>query len=171
MTDELKDLEDTLKRVEPACLSPELLDRLDSAMSRWKELDFDGGAESKVVPFPQAEDQKGGNRDSIFSLPWLSAAAAVAILGASAAIFMSPDESMPQPQIVEKVEAKPSLPQLQRNFTNVSGDRLYWKDEHQPMRQMSLEYVDRVRVQDENGRVFLLEQPKRQTFLVPMRTD
>jgi len=170
MTDDLKELENTLRRVQPSRLSPDLLDRLDQAMSKWEQHAPTEETESNVVPFPTAPTAK--KPWSLFSPQGLSAAAAVAILGASVAIFVTPSDQVGDNTVAEEnVAPIQQAPKLNRNFTNVTADRMYWNDDKQPMRQLSLDYVDSLQVTDDQGRVLLLEQPKRRTFLVPLQTD
>ncbi len=170
MTDDLKELENALRHVQPSRLSPDLLDRLDQAMQKWEQHTPESEEESNVVPFPATQPAK--KSWSLFSSQGLSAAAAVAILGASAAVFLTPSTQKPEEAVAqESSSAQQSAPKLNRNFTNVTADRMYWNDDKQPMRQLSLDYVDSLQVTDDQGRVLLLKQPKRRTFLVPLQTD
>ena len=127
---ELKKLEEELKGFAPSPLSGDVLSRMVDAMDRWEEMDNssdDSLVESlpsekvsagkisagKVVTFPVEESQSPSWR------PTWAAAAAVAVLGATAAVFFPKQPNEP----VAAHEGAGSVPLLrQASFVPVDAE-------------------------------------------------
>jgi len=107
---DLTDLEVHLDGLSPALMSDELLTRMSEAMDRWQEQDT---AAEKVVPFQKANHQPTRH---FFSRGMLSAAAAVAVMGAVTALVMPRMSNSPDGETLAAGGAAPT--QLSEGFDN-----------------------------------------------------
>lgn len=173
MTDELKELEETLASAKPAPLSAEQLARFTSAMENWEEHEAKP-SESNVVPFPgSATAEKAGSQSGkTFGGRAVAIAACVALMGAATAVWVtSPEQETATAETQPVTTGKMIPPELKRNFFNVSDDRTFFNEADQPMRQMSIDYSEEVKLQDDQGRTIIMTEPKRQTVVVPIETN
>ena len=113
----------------------------------------------------------------------LAAAAAVAMLGAAAALF-APRADTPQVAIATRPTTVPSpVPQAATPASNfvpatfntglsqASDEGVVWQDATQPRRVVKVVYWDRVTLVDPDGRKVEVEQPRVEYILVPEKID
>jgi hypothetical protein len=134
-----------------------------------------------VIPFPTAPRATADARQQ--RRPMLAAAAAVAILGATAALFVprhdSPGATMAA--IPRTTEARPlqsppaTTPILPAAFntglSQASDEGVVWQGNKSPQRVVKVVYWDRVTVVDPSGRKIEVEQPRIEYILVPEKID
>jgi hypothetical protein len=212
MSPDLQELEAKLSALRPAALDPGLLARLaDTATSGPANLTPDaalleatlGGlrpaplppaltavlewpapaAPATVIPFPTTAPT--ANRPSYWNRPMLAAAAAVAILGASAALFMPRHDSPPA-----TVAAKPPTPPraapamapaapssgfmpatFNTGLSQVRDEGVVWQGANQPRRVIKVIYRDTFTLVDADGREIEVVQPRVEYILLPEKID
>ena len=174
MDAELKQLEEELERLAPEALPEGLISRMAAAMDNWQESE----REEKVVPFPQHVE----DGSSVWSGFWKTAAA-VALLGAAAALMM-PGTTEPSsgPVAASVVQPAPPLfkPASQAKFSPVSAERNVVNAEQQgrivvvggvPHRCVRVNCLDNFKYVDGSGAQIHVERPSVDFVLVPVRPD
>ncbi|MCP5536199.1 MAG: hypothetical protein H7A51_08195 [Akkermansiaceae bacterium] len=181
------ELEVHLGHMAPATMPTDMLNRMVRAMDRWHE---QVPVEEKVVPFGES----GGDRTSAgkkSSGGMLAAAAAVAMLGAAMALVSphflndsSSQESTPVAGVnrpdnsalsmvghVEPHDAWLIPDSLSHNVTNTSDNGVIIAGDNTPHRCIRVDYIDRVKVQDDQGREFEIKRPGVRYMLLPVETN
>lgn len=126
---------------------------------------------TKVTAFPAAH--KTAERKA--PRAWWSVAAAVALLGASAA-FLVPGKretaGIAASRPVSPAAADGFVPaSFDRDFSGVSDQGVVWSKDNRPHRVVKVGYMERVRLTNPDGRVAEVEQPREQYILVPVSGD
>ena len=194
---ELVDLEERLGTLSPSSLSPDVLTRIAEAMDKWHE---HVPVEEKVVAFNQLEEaapkQQIERTSKLANFRMYSAAAAVALLGALAAVVLPTweNEATPTVATTDSVESfnNTSLPVQSASRVNISTeasnawlvpDSLSHKVTHTsdagvimshdniPHRSIRIDYVDGIKVLDEDGREIEINRPGVQYMLIPVETN
>lgn len=201
--------ENDLRKFRPAALRPALLDRLDACASgTWRETSpAEDAAESrlaahspatlspelmaslesivapvafpqdrKIVLFPARQEEPVRRKHH----GWYSAAAAVAICGALAALFV-PMERKP---VVAKAQPGPSsAPKataaageltpagFRRGISEARDEGVVWQSADKAHQVLRVVYKDTVTLKDPNGRIYQVEEPRVEYILVPARID
>jgi hypothetical protein len=213
MSPDLQELEAKLGALRPAALDPGLLARLaDSAsgdlttlpppVARLEAslrglrpaalpaalaaaLELPAVPEPVVIPFPTAAQPAARARH--WNRPMLAAAAAVAILGASAALFM-PRQDPAAGQVAAAPPAAPrTAPEVRpapagrpsslvpaafnTGLSEARDEGVVWQDANQPRRVVKVVYWDRVTLVDAQGRKVEVEKPRIEYLLVPEKID
>jgi hypothetical protein len=172
--------ENSLRRIQPARLSASLMAALDATLTAPAAT-----ADAAIVPFPQvppapAAHLRHGRRQM------LAAAAAVALLGAAAALFIPGKHSprsaaapaAPSPQ-APAFAAAPTSP-ASRNFvpaafntglSQASDEGVLWQSKNQPTRVVKVVYWDRVTLVNPEGKKIEYEKPRVEYILVPEEID
>jgi len=166
----------SLRQSQPAKLAPALMAALVATL--------DAPHVTTVVPFPQAAPAPVGRRHS--HRPMLSAAAAVALLGVAAALFL-PGKSRPrtaatpiaQPPQVAPFANAPAPPAAQNfvpaafntGLSQASDEGVLWQSKNQPQRVVKVVYWDRVTLVNPEGRKIEYEKPRVEYILVPEKID
>jgi len=187
-SDDLDDLEIHLGQMAPATMPEDILGRMVRAMDSWHE---HVPVEEKVVPFGES----GGEREEAtpsrkrYGSGMLAAAAAVAMLGAVTALVMPrlmnesdvggvvatvEDTIVPDRQITAFSEPRDAwiVPDsLSHKVTNTSDRGVVVSRDNTPHRCIRVEYVDRIKVQDEEGREIEIERPGVDIMLLPVETN
>ena len=142
---------------------------------------------ANVIPF-QGTKQPVTHRH--WNRPMLAAAAAVAILGASAALFM-PGHDSPPSAVATHTPTAPAAPSatpghtrapvapsanfvpadFNTGFSQASDEGVVWQDANQPRRVVKVVYWDRVTLVNPDGRKVEVEQPRIEYILVPEKID
>lgn len=174
MDAELKELEAELERIAPNALPEGLISRMAAAMDGWQENE----REEKVVPFPKQEEARPG---------WTGfwrAAAAVAILGAAAALLVPGKDkhagtvAAVQPQAVSDTWIQPTT--LKPAFSPVSAERNVVSAENQgrivliggvPHQCVRVDSLDHVEYADQSGATIHVKKPAVDFMLIPLRPD
>lgn len=162
----------------PSALSNSLLNTLSQAPF---------AVDEKIVLFNgvnRTEAKAGKNNIFRFNI---AAAAAVALLGSIAA-FMVPQSNEPTPIIVsnsspgslEEVAVPYVAPSENQNFATASFDTslretkdegVIWSSAFQPQRIMRFTYSDEVTVENEDGQMVQVKQPRVEYVIIPEKVD
>jgi len=208
--DGLGDLEIRLSQLSPSVMPEDMLARMSDAMDRWQDFT---PSEEKVVAFaPQKRHKKSGGLNG----GMLSAAAAVALLGAVAALAWPQVNVKSSPSVAQATQSASTVvmnnPSLQSTpvglessvmgassvsampsfATNLSSnvqpvtfttDALTHKvvgtqdrgvvlsKQNVPHRCIRIEYVDRIKGTDAQGRKIEVETPGVDFMLIPIETN
>ncbi len=173
-------LETSLRQVRPAPLSPSFMAALEATLG--------GGTttvETSIIPFPQSSPPAVAHTRHA-KRPMFAAAAAVALLGALAALY-TPGKS-PQPTLAATATPAPQAPArttapaspASQNFvpagfntglSQTSDEGVVWKAKDQPRRVVKVVYWDRVTFVNPEGRKIEYEKPRVEYLLVPEKID
>jgi len=197
-------LESELSRLEPPGLNAGLLDRLEAcAYGNWLELtseEIHFEAELRALFKPAAVPIRLHTRLEALSgtlspatpeniapmpvhvvgtknrrRPWWSSAAAVAILGATAA-WMLPQKSGLQPtQGPASVASAPTIQSpsafvpasVNRVLSETHDEGIIWKQNQTPHRVLKVVYDEHVTLKDPSGKTYQVKQPRVEYFVVP----
>ncbi|MES2996793.1 MAG: hypothetical protein V4733_08285 [Verrucomicrobiota bacterium] len=168
-------VEETCWQNEVRNISPQPLN--DVQLDRFSAL-FDGvlfQGNDRVAPFFAAAKQPVAS--SAGRRSWWGAAAAVGILGASAAwmiptsrnqdaISGNQNTAIPAPASAAVGEEFVSAG-MKRNFSYVNDQGVVWSKDRHPHRVKEVGYTERVRYTDAKGRVLEVQQPRVEIILVP----
>ncbi len=194
---ELKDLEAHLELLAPAGISSDVLSRMSEAMDRWHE---HVPVEEKVVSFdssePVLETSNNGDTTRKSGLNIYAAAAAVALLGAAAALVFPGWSQSTNTQLVSAEEPPRELiattpvpaigdvdvvadnqyswpvpDSLSHKVLNAQDAGVVMSRDNIPHRNIRIDYIDRVKVLDQNGRVIELNRPGVRYILLPVKTN
>lgn len=167
---ELSDLEECLRRLVPYGVPENLISRLDDAMARWHE---EVPIDEKIVEI------NPGVKSSSSSWYGIRSVAAVAILGACAAIFSSNLFSEPN-RVAERI---PDLtnglttpvvftPKDARSSVVSAKDHgVVWTKGGQPLRCLEVQVNNELQFVNERGEKLIIEQPKREVTFTPVKFD
>ena len=187
---DLTELEVHLDRLSPAAVSDGMLDRMSQAMDRWHE---DVSDEVNVVPFNENRQRHQSTR-RFFGGGMLSAAAAVAVLGVVTA-FVYPHLTSPQSSSIAQVES--ATPQhlsntvissshsdtsvvqnawvtseaLSHKVTSTRDRGVIFSDDNIPHRCIRIDYIDKIKVIDKEGREIEIKTPGVNYMLIPVETN
>jgi hypothetical protein len=160
-----------LRATTPAALPPSLMASLEAAV---RDVPFPTNV--KIVAFPQGRTPTT-NREP--KRRWWSAAAAVAILGASAAFLVPARQNdapatanntpVTRPTITPNTQLTPAG--FNRGLSEASDEGVIWQSENRPHRVLRVVYKDQVTLRDENGRTYQVERPRVEYILVPAKAD
>ncbi len=184
------ELEQHLGQLAPSPMPDDIIERMVKAMDRWHE---QVPVEEKVVPFGN-QPPTAGKRKKTFGGGMLASAAAVALLGAVTALMFphfSGESRSPvaaatagasENITASAVSSRPSVAapapareawlvpdSLSHNVTNTTSEGVIMA-ENTPHRCIRVDYVDRVKVQDEDGREIIVRRPGVKYLMLPMET-
>ena len=169
--------ENSLRQIQPAALTPALMAALEATLTRGA-----APAAPAIVPFPQsaAHHPRHAHR------PMLAAAAAVALLGAAAALFL-PGKGSPhmaatpasRPAPTQPFTTPPPSPNSQNfvpaafntGLSQASDVGVIWQTKNQPQRVVKVVYWDRVTLVNPDGRKIECEVPRIEYILDPEKID
>ncbi|MEI6656800.1 MAG: hypothetical protein WCP45_18695 [Verrucomicrobiota bacterium] len=172
-------LETSLRRMRPAALPPSLMATLEATLGTTAAT-----LNSTIIPFPQSPPAdvvrtRHGRR------PMFAAAAAVALLGALAALYSPGKGPRPlatsaatSPQAPVPTAATPSP--ASQNFvpagfntglSQASDEGVVWQTKDQPRRVVKVVYWDRVTFVNPEGKKIEYEKPRVEYLLVPEKID
>ena len=158
--------EQVLRRTSPASLDSEFLGSLEAIV---RDVPFK--VDEKVVLFPIT------NRNVIHKRSLWSAAAAVAIMGALAALIMPAGKPTAQTVAQSRTPAATaSTPNFvpasfNRGLSEVNDEGVIWKSNNQPHSLVRVVYKDQITLKDAQGRTVEVERPSVEYMLVPAKTD
>ena len=167
-------IESRLAAMQPAAMSPVLLDKMLEAVTR---LPFP--VSDKVVLFPGAAKPSAKPTSR---RPWYAAAAAVAVAGAFTAMMVdkSPVASPVSGPVVKDFTP---LPKIRNNVSengivsastglqDATDQGVRWTRDGKPMRMVRVEYKDRMKVLNNEGKVIEVEVPRFEYLFVPEKID
>ncbi|MDB4284233.1 hypothetical protein N9129_03305 [Akkermansiaceae bacterium] len=172
---EIDDPEMELAELMPLVASDDLLDRLDAAMSRWHET---VPVEEKVISLGEKPAEQSGK--GVF-LRW-SSAAAVALFGASAALYFTQDGS-PSPQqqrVSTQSSVAPGSPIALATFQprNASAKVVDYHEgavisngNGQALRCVAVKVANEVSFRNANGEKVTVKKPQFKVIFVPVDVD
>ena len=187
MDPELQKMEAELESMCPGRMPEGMISRMEAAMEGWKDVSWQDG-ESKVVPFPHAEDMTAPQVERSGRSLW-AAVAGMALLGAVAGMVLIP-EQLPSgtasnrpanegstqasamaldPEAVQTIELAPKT--AKRTIVDASKRNVIIPNGSIPLRLMRVELVDRVMFSGPGGEEFHLEVPSVNYRVVPAPTD
>ncbi len=182
-------LELHLQQMSPASMPVNMLDRMAKAMDQWHLEDL---TEEKVTDFMGHESRRK-RVVPLFGSSFLAAAAAVAILAVVAALVVSDNKGAGVEQLA-KTNAL-ALPNVQSanisDISSTSGDFDYRNDlptgelltsrvlssneeiiydnSGNPYRFVEVEYLDQIRAKSHDGRDVILNRPRKDGYLIPIK--
>ncbi|MEN8775068.1 MAG: hypothetical protein ABF379_14960 [Akkermansiaceae bacterium] len=167
---ELTALEESLRGLIPYGVPEGMISRLDDAMARWHE---DVPVEEKIV----AINSELVNRRS----SWLGvrSVAAVAVLGAAAAILSSNPFSEPESvtdRILDLTNGNTAPVVFTPNDARASvvsakDHGVVWTKGGQPLRCLEVQMSNELQFVNERGEKLIIEQPKREVTFTPVKFD
>lgn len=163
-------IESRLAAMQPVALSPVLLDKMLATVTR---VPFP--VNDKVVLFP------GAAKPSVKTAsrrPWYAAAAAVAVAGAFTAMMVD-NKPAAGPVAVPVVKDFSALPKINTNgivsassgLQNATDQGVRWTKDGKPMRMVQVEYKDRMKVVNHEGKLIDVEVPRFEYLFVPEKID
>jgi hypothetical protein len=163
----LEELERQLANLRPARLSAPLLDRLASAMDTAEASYLDQG--QNVVAFPRPPRKR----------PLWAAAAAVAVLGAAAALWVAPDggrqlatSGAPKPAAVATPAGGSFVTAgYGRDVREAVDEGIVWSEGQVPHRRVRVVYIDKAVITNAKGEKIEVERPRVEWLLVPEKMD
>lgn len=186
-------LEVHLREMAPATMPGDMIDRMVRAMDNWHE---QVPVEEKLVAF--ADGKQGKTRSRPYGAGMFAAVAAVALLGAIAALVLpgsfkdvtsSLSQSATAPKAPQNTQSAvlqgPSIPpnskanahaagfvqdSLTHKVTNSSDQGVVFAGDDVPHRCIRVEYVERIIVQGADGRRMVLSRPGVKYLLYPVET-
>ena len=169
MDADLKKFEEELERLCPVAMPDGLIARMEAAMDGWQEEPVE---EENVVPFPsQEEESPGASRRGFWA-----AAAAVAILGALAALFVPTDQGGDRRTARNANEsgftpASFSPVGASRNILAASDEGFVMTKDAIPHRAVRVEYMDQIEFTNDQGERLQVEAPRVRIVLIPVQVD
>ena len=155
----------------PAALPPALMASLESIVA---PVAFP--QDRKIVLFPSRQDESSPRQHR----GWLTAAAAVAICGALAALFV-PMERKPlvasgqttaaPPPKAAKAAAGLMPAGFRRGISEARDEGVVWQSADKAHQVLRVVYKDTVTLKDPNGRIYQVEEPRVEYILVPAKID
>jgi pyruvate/2-oxoglutarate dehydrogenase complex dihydrolipoamide acyltransferase (E2) component len=158
--------ESALGNIRPARLNDDMAERLANLIPQ---------PESNVVAMPQPR--------RIIRLPGIAAAAAIAMIGALAAL-LAPIGSH-DPSQAQATPARPAAAPQQaaapfdshfvpaayaRGFSEAHDHGMIWRD-HRPHRMLRIVYMDTITLKNAAGEIVEVEQPRVEYILLPQKID
>ncbi|TAG08583.1 MAG: hypothetical protein EAZ42_10050 [Verrucomicrobia bacterium] len=170
LSNEEMQLEKQLRQFKPMMLDADFLNQLEK-ITRQAPFPLN----QKIVVFPQANPAK---KAAIGHRPFWATAAAMALLGSAAALMMPSNSerntvsgNFVRPSTMSAASSGIQPASYQSNVQEIHDDGVYWKSNSQPHQVLRLTHLERMTLNQENGRTVEVEQPRVQYLLVPARTD
>lgn len=175
--------ENSLRQIQPAKLPPALMAALEATLTAKAAV-----AASPIIAFPQG-GAPAASRSRQRHRPMLAAAAAVALLGAAAALFIpgkgprqtaatpaSPSSPAAPLATTPAVPADPPadnfvLASRNTGLSQAKDQGVLWQAKSQPHRVVKVVYWDRVTLVNPEGKKIECEQPRIEYILVPEKID
>lgn len=144
--------------------------------------------EPKILPFPTSATAAATSRRARQPSRWLASAAAVAIMGALAAMLapqptgtgsklaannaQRTSESRPAAQSPARPPSLPLVPAgLNRGLREASDEGVVLNNKRLPHRILKFVYNEQVTYKDAEGRTYQVEQPRVEYLIIPAKTD
>jgi hypothetical protein len=144
--------------------------------------------EPKILPFPASATAQATSRPACQPSRWLASAAAVAVMGALAAMMVPQpvgngsnlaannaprtSESRPAAQASARPSSLPLVPAgLNRGLREARDEGVVLNNKRLPHRILKFVYNEQVTYKDAEGRTYQVEQPRVEYLIVPAKTD
>jgi len=174
LTHEEMRLENWLRQSTPASLTPDFLTDLES-ITRGVHFPVN----EKILLFPNGAP----NAPERKRRPLWATAAAVAAIGAAAALLM-PTQPLAKTAKISPAGSHQSSPPLSasaaqnfvpatynRGLSAVHDEGVIWNSNNEPQRVVRVVYMEQITLKDADGRTLEVEQPRVEYLLVPDKTD
>ncbi|NWK54279.1 hypothetical protein HW115_01555 [Verrucomicrobiaceae bacterium N1E253] len=177
---QLTDLELHLDQLSPAPMPDDLLLRMSQAMDSWQHQEE---AQKHTISFPARKSSRHGNG-------MLKAAAAMALLGVLSAWFWNPGKEQATANLPEAASPggqdsrRPDSGQsnaissqwlkpdtYSHKVTHTSDSGVIMTRDNVPHRCIRVEYIDRIKVKDDDGREIEIKSPGVDFMLIPVETN
>lgn len=187
--EEFESLELHLRQIAPASMPPNMIDRMVRAMDQWHD---DKSGHENVIGI-EAQITCNHAKPKIFGYGFYGAAAAVALLAAITAMFVSgfslSTESSLASQSSElnaiQLPSASTVPSSPGGFAGEgyiapasnlvtskvinSKEGIVYGPADTPYRCVEVEYVDQVRVKSPEGRSVILSRPRKDRYFIPIK--
>jgi hypothetical protein len=164
-------LENRLRAIAPARISPALMNSLESVLSA---VSFPPGENIVSFPTRQATATHHNRR-------WWAAAAAVAVIGAVTALMIPGDRGsgpgpvahQPASGISHPVPVSDALVPagFNRDLREARDEGIVWQSNNEAHRVLKVVYMERVTLKSPDGRVYEVEQPRVEYIHMPEQSD
>ena len=158
----------------PAVLSPEFMRSLESVVAG---VQFP--VNNKIVLFPKTaplQKRPAARRNR----PMWAAAAAVALIGGSAALLLP--ERAPGNSTLARNPSTTTAPStsgpsnytpyvFNTGFSDARDEGVSWHQADKPHRVVRVTYIDRITMKNAKGETFVVERPRTEVMLVPEKMD
>lgn len=189
---DLNHLEVHLGLMQPAAMPEDMLTRMSDAMDRWQERAHADSSDDKVIPMELHTErrQRARSNTRVFGSSMWTAAAAVALLGAVSALILPRLEKSNQGMAatVSPVNddsstaldigaiAAPSntwtaSDALSHKVTRTSDTGVIMAGDNTPHRCIRVDYVNRIKAKDADGREIEIKSPGVDYVLIPVETN
>lgn len=186
---DFESLELHLQQMAPASMPSNLLDRMAKAMDDWHVDDL---TEEKITDFSEHKSRRK-RVVPLFGSGFLSAAAAVAILAVVAALVVSGDKDTGVGQLAKITTTVPSniqstnirdISSSRSNFDYDQGlatgellkskvlssnEQIIYDSSGNPYRFVEVEYLDQLQAKSHDGRNVILNRPRKDGYLIPIK--
>ncbi len=171
------DFESRLRSLKPRALPSTLEATLQKAIH-----DTPFAVDDKIVLFHKTASQKEAaappsKRSNIFRFNF-AAAAAVAVMGAAAALMLpgaapraGQTASADIPGTNPAVSASFAPASYNRNLSETHDEGVIWQGRNQPHRVLRLTYTDQVTLKNQKGETVQVEQPQVEYVIIPEKID
>lgn len=179
LDNDLKEIEAQLAKLSPNQMPDDMLNRMEQAMISWEA---HLTVEEKIVPF----DSNTSNTQSTSKTSKLhlwGAAAAVALMGCVAGVFMTGDSKQSSLIVDNSIPGETSssdvpdrvatntMPEFKfsRNITHASNEGITFAGKNEkPFKVLRIEYTEKVVTKDKDGNEVITEKPCVEHVLVPV---
>lgn len=186
---DFESLELHLQQMAPASMPVNMLDRMANAMDQWHVEDL---AEENLTDFSK-QKSRSKRVVSFFGSGFMSAAAAVAILAVVAALVVSDNKDSGVGQLASNKTATPlniqsanirdissssdgfeynqglSTGELLTSRVLSSDEQIIYDNSGNPYRFVEVEYLDQVQAKSHDGRDVILNRPRKDGYLIPIK--
>lgn len=134
--------------------------------------------DGKIVLFNK-QSKPGPAKLPSFRFPNIAAAAAVALLGALAAL-MVPGQGGRETVEADNTNLHPAAPianshfapaSYGRNLSETRDEGVIWSGKNQPHRVLRLTYTDKITMKNDKGETIQVERPRHEYVLIPEKID
>ncbi|MEI6178510.1 MAG: hypothetical protein WCS43_16585 [Verrucomicrobiota bacterium] len=164
-------LENRLRAIAPAPLSPALMASLESVVS---VVSFP--SEKNIVRFPSRQSATPHHNRR-----WWAAAAAVAVIGAVSALMMpgdrgsgpAPIANQPAPALIHPSPVSDAFVPagFNRDLREARDEGIIWQSNNEAHRVLKVVYMERVTLKAPDGRVYEVERPRVEYIHMPEQSD
>lgn len=164
-------LENRLRAIAPAPLSPALMASLESVVS---VVSFPSAENIVRFPAPSSVTPHSNRR-------WWAAAAAVAVIGAMSALMMPVDRGSSHAPVANHPVSGVSHPSpasdalvpagFNRDLREARDEGIIWQSNNEAHRVLKVVYMERVTLKAPNGRVYEVERPRVEYIHMPEQSD
>lgn len=181
LSEEELEFEKSLRALKPGNIPASLRASLSDTIA---ETPF--AVDDKIVLFHKSNGRRTGgssSRPKILRFN-VAAAAAVALLGAIAALMLPAGSGSDDGSVSNRDTGKAGAPMMgsaatsnyapatfNRNLSDTTDEGVIWRGNNRPHRVLRFTYMDRVTLKNENGETVQVEQPRDEYVIIPEKID